>query len=169
MPKRTFLINLTSFTDGSLFELEATKHIAAVFLSTLAEFCKRYLVTYAPRGVSETGWHKLEVRVKHVGHRCRRIMIPPCFKLQMIVLLFDDQIGSYRLYLCAHGRYCIALAGVPDPESAKINGRTHTQRLAISVKHNIRATRLLRPPMHLFRCFRVLGCNASGIRLIKHE
>ena len=65
VPKNTFLVDLTSFTGGSLFELESANHIAATFLRILDEFRQRYLVTYTPQGVSETGWHNLVVRVKH--------------------------------------------------------------------------------------------------------
>ena len=71
VPKNTFLVDLTSFTGGSLFELESTKHIADVFLSILDEFRQRYMVTYTPQGVSESGWHKLEVRVKHRSAKVR--------------------------------------------------------------------------------------------------
>jgi len=47
VPKKAFLIDFTSFTGGSLFKLEATKHIAPVFLRIFDEFGKRCLVTHA--------------------------------------------------------------------------------------------------------------------------
>lgn len=63
-PKTTFLRDLTRFTGGSIFEVESTSDLAAVFLGILGEFRQRYLVTYSPGGVSNSGWHRLEVRVK---------------------------------------------------------------------------------------------------------
>jgi VWFA-related protein len=64
LPNMTFLRDLTGLTGGSLFELESTKNLGAVFLGILEEFRHRYLVTYEPSGVSKEGWHRLEVRVK---------------------------------------------------------------------------------------------------------
>ena len=60
----SFLRELTDFTGGSLIGVESTRDLTAVFLGILEEFRQRYLLTYRPRGVSESGWHKLEVRVK---------------------------------------------------------------------------------------------------------
>jgi VWFA-related protein len=62
--KATFLRDLSALTGGSLFELESTKNLSAVFLGILDEFRHRYLVSYSPRGVSKEGWHRLEVHVK---------------------------------------------------------------------------------------------------------
>jgi len=44
---------------------ESTSHLPALFLSILEEFRQRYLVSYTPQGVSESGWHKVDVRVKN--------------------------------------------------------------------------------------------------------
>jgi Ca-activated chloride channel homolog len=59
-----FLEELTSLTGGRLFEVERTQNLDAIFLAVLEEFRHRYLVSYTPRGVSRTGWHPLEVRLK---------------------------------------------------------------------------------------------------------
>ena len=59
-----FLEELTSLTGGRLFEVGRTQNLDAIFLGVLEEFRHRYLVSYTPRGVSRTGWHQLEVRVK---------------------------------------------------------------------------------------------------------
>jgi Ca-activated chloride channel homolog len=64
LPRKTFLRNLAEITNGTLFEIGSSGNLATVFLHILDEFRQRYLVTYMPRGVSEGGWHKLEVRVK---------------------------------------------------------------------------------------------------------
>src|SRR5262245_42684146 len=59
-----FLEELTSLTGGRLFEVERTQNLDATFLGVLEEFRHRYLVSYTPRGVSRTGWHQVDVRVK---------------------------------------------------------------------------------------------------------
>jgi VWFA-related protein len=59
-----FLKDLGELTGGSLFEIESTKDLSQTFLRILAEFRQRYLLSFSPRGVSPTGWHRLEVRVK---------------------------------------------------------------------------------------------------------
>ena len=61
---KSFLRQLTKLTGGSLFPVESTRDLAATFLGILDEFRQRYLLTFRPRGVSESGWHKLDVRVK---------------------------------------------------------------------------------------------------------
>jgi VWFA-related protein len=61
-----FLDDLSSWTGGSVFKVESTKSLSAVFLSILEEFRHRYLVSYTPQGVAANGWHTLDVRVK--GH-----------------------------------------------------------------------------------------------------
>lgn len=64
LPKVTFLRDFCRLTGGSLFEVESTRNLEAVFLRILEEFRHRYLVCYVPQGVARTGWHALEVRVK---------------------------------------------------------------------------------------------------------
>ena len=65
LPEKTFLRDLAKLTGGLPFEVKSTSDLAATFLSILDEFRQRYLITYTPRGVSESGWHKLEVRMKN--------------------------------------------------------------------------------------------------------
>ena len=65
LQNRTFLRDLSKFTGGTLLKVESTKNLSAVFLSILEEFRQRYLLTYSPRRVSSSGWHRLVVRVKH--------------------------------------------------------------------------------------------------------
>jgi VWFA-related protein len=60
----TFLKELGELTGGSVFEIESTKDLSQTFLRILDEFRQRYLLSYSPQGVSPTGWHRLEVRVK---------------------------------------------------------------------------------------------------------
>jgi VWFA-related protein len=70
-PKESFLSDLAELTAGSLFEVEFTENLPAVFLRILNEFRRRYLVTYIPKGVSEDGWHRLEIRVKNRSAKIR--------------------------------------------------------------------------------------------------
>ncbi len=71
LPNKSFLNHLTELTAGSLLEVESIENLPAAFLHILDEFRQRYLVTYIPRGVPESGWHKLEVRVKHRSAKAR--------------------------------------------------------------------------------------------------
>ncbi len=59
-----FLKELGEVTGGSMFEIESTKDLSQTFLRILDEFRQRYLLSYTPRGVATTGWHRLDVRVK---------------------------------------------------------------------------------------------------------
>jgi len=60
----TFLKHLGELTGGAVFEIESTKDLSRTFLRILEEFRQRYLLSFSPRGVPQTGWHRLEVRVK---------------------------------------------------------------------------------------------------------
>jgi hypothetical protein len=42
----------------------SNKDLHATFAETLAEFRDRYVLSYTPTGVSTTGWHRLEVKLK---------------------------------------------------------------------------------------------------------
>jgi VWFA-related protein len=59
-----FLRGLTKFAGGSSIIVENSKNLGDAFRQILEEFRKRYLITYIPRGVSESGWHELKVQVK---------------------------------------------------------------------------------------------------------
>jgi VWFA-related protein len=59
-----FLKELGELTGGSVIEIESTKDLSQTFLRILDEFRQRYLLSFTPRGVPATGWHRLEVRVK---------------------------------------------------------------------------------------------------------
>ena len=60
----TFLKHLGELTGGAVLEIESTTDLSQTFLRILEEFRQRYLLSFSPRGVSPTGWHRLEVRVK---------------------------------------------------------------------------------------------------------
>jgi VWFA-related protein len=60
-----FLRELSALTGGTLYKIESTRDLRAMFLGILEEFRHRYLVSYTPRGVARDGWHRLDVRVKN--------------------------------------------------------------------------------------------------------
>jgi len=62
--KPEFFRELTSATGGRFYEIEKTSGLDGIFLQVLDEFRHRYLVSYTPRGVEPTGWHRLTVAVK---------------------------------------------------------------------------------------------------------
>lgn len=63
-----FLDNLTDETGGRVLFANANSDLRATFTKTLAEFRERYVLSYVPTGVSPTGWHRLEVKLKrHSG------------------------------------------------------------------------------------------------------
>jgi Ca-activated chloride channel homolog len=61
-----FLRDLTALTGGRLLDSDEGD-LRAPFLRILEEFRQRYVLTYAPRGVTSGGFHKLDVRVKRRG------------------------------------------------------------------------------------------------------
>jgi VWFA-related protein len=60
----TFLRELGKLTGGAVLEIESTRDLSQTFLRILDEFRQRYILSFSPRGVSQTGWHRLGVRVK---------------------------------------------------------------------------------------------------------
>lgn len=60
-----FLRDLTGATGGSVFEVESTRNLDATFVKLLEEFRQRYVIAYSPKGVANSGWHRLEVRVRN--------------------------------------------------------------------------------------------------------
>ena len=64
LQNNAFLRDLCKATGGSMLEVESTRDLDRVFLGILEEFRRRYLLTYIPKGVSNTGWHTLKVSVR---------------------------------------------------------------------------------------------------------
>ncbi len=56
-------------TGGSVFVAEDIGRLRAVFSQVISEFRSRYLLTYAPTGVEQGGWHELDVRVRGRGRK----------------------------------------------------------------------------------------------------
>ena len=59
-----FLESLTEETGGRILFAGSNSDLRATFTKTLAEFHDRYVLSYTPTGVSATGWHRLEVKLK---------------------------------------------------------------------------------------------------------
>jgi VWFA-related protein len=58
------LASLADATGGRLISVDTTTALRGTFLQILDEFRHRYVLGFTPRGVSRTGWHALEVRLK---------------------------------------------------------------------------------------------------------
>jgi VWFA-related protein len=63
--KKSLLKDLAESTGGSQFFLGSSLSLSSIFLKILEDFRQHYLVTYIPQGVSESGWHKLEVLIRN--------------------------------------------------------------------------------------------------------
>jgi VWFA-related protein len=59
-----FLEELTQESGGRVLFATANEDLRATFTQTLAEFRDRYVLSYTPAGVSPTGWHRLDVKLK---------------------------------------------------------------------------------------------------------
>ncbi len=59
-----FLDNLTEESGGRVIFATSSSDLRDTFTRALAEFRDRYVLSYSPSGVSSTGWHRLEVKLK---------------------------------------------------------------------------------------------------------
>ena len=59
-----FVSSLSEQTGGQSLEISSTMDLQKAFVGILDEFRRRYVLSFTPRGVSATGWHRLQVRVK---------------------------------------------------------------------------------------------------------
>lgn len=62
-----FLKDLATATGGRAIALGSAKNLQAEFLRILTEFRSRYVLSFSPKGVSDTGYHQLTVRSKKRG------------------------------------------------------------------------------------------------------
>jgi VWFA-related protein len=58
------LKDLADATGGKVIEIESSAQMAAEFTRILTDFRSRYVLTYAPAGVTPGGYHRLDVRVR---------------------------------------------------------------------------------------------------------
>ncbi len=59
-----FLRDVSADTGGRAVEIASPTDLQNTFVSILDEFRQRYVLSFTPRGVSNSGWHRLQVRVK---------------------------------------------------------------------------------------------------------
>jgi VWFA-related protein len=62
--RNTFVADLAAATGGRVMYADADIDLRSTFAQTLDEFRNRYVLSYTPTGVSATGWHRVEVRLK---------------------------------------------------------------------------------------------------------
>jgi VWFA-related protein len=58
------LEELAGLSGGRSLAIPSTSDLTSTFVAILEEFRRRYLLSYSPGGVSNDGWHRLQVRVK---------------------------------------------------------------------------------------------------------
>lgn len=63
----SLLERLTRATGGSLLRVASTANLADVFKQILQAFRSRYVLAYTPTGVTQGGYHRLDVRVRRHG------------------------------------------------------------------------------------------------------
>ena len=59
-----FVKGLVDQTGGQSLEIPSAIDLQKTFAGIVDEFRRRYVLSFTPRGVSATGWHRLQVRVK---------------------------------------------------------------------------------------------------------
>jgi Ca-activated chloride channel family protein len=62
--RSAFLPVMTHETGGELLWVSLTNDLRKAFLDVVSRFNRRYLLSYTPTGVAESGWHPIEVTVK---------------------------------------------------------------------------------------------------------
>ena len=63
-PENPFLREVTRASGGRVWTARSEKELRARFLDVLDDIRSRYVLSYAPEGVADSGWHALEVRLK---------------------------------------------------------------------------------------------------------
>jgi Ca-activated chloride channel homolog len=66
------LKDVVDVSGGRMIDASRSEDIAAAFATILREFRQRYLITFAPSGVTAAGWHRLDIRVRGANVRFRR-------------------------------------------------------------------------------------------------
>ena len=64
-----FIERLADQTGGDVLYADTSKDLTQRFVGIVREFKNRYLLTYTPQGVPESGWHPIEVTVGRRGVR----------------------------------------------------------------------------------------------------
>ncbi len=61
---RSFLADAADTTGGRVLEAKDPSRLRETFTAIIEEFKARYLLSYVPDGVSRTGWHTVQVRLR---------------------------------------------------------------------------------------------------------
>jgi len=61
------LKSITDATGGHILQVKSSRELTAAFQKILDDFRNRYVLAYAPAGVSPDGYHTLDIRVKRPG------------------------------------------------------------------------------------------------------
>jgi VWFA-related protein len=64
MESDPLLKELAALTGGSMYVARGSSGLRETFTRIVTEFRSRYLLTYTPDGVTEAGWHPIEVKLK---------------------------------------------------------------------------------------------------------
>jgi VWFA-related protein len=62
-----FMKDLAAATGGRAIALESTRKVRTEFARILTEFRSRYVLSFSPTGVSDSGYHTVTVRSKRKG------------------------------------------------------------------------------------------------------
>ena len=71
-PFERLLDALAEETGGRVVYASDEAALARTFLDVLKEFRQRYVLSYSPSGVSSTGWHTIEVKLRGKSGACGR-------------------------------------------------------------------------------------------------
>jgi hypothetical protein len=63
-----FLEDLAAETGGRFIAARSEQEVARGLQDAIGEFLSRYVLTYEPRGVNQSGWHGLDVSIKGKKH-----------------------------------------------------------------------------------------------------
>src|SRR6185437_9642470 len=58
------LKDVTDSTGGHTIEIESSRDLEAQFHKILDNFRSRYILTFVPTGVAESGFHRLKIHIK---------------------------------------------------------------------------------------------------------
>jgi VWFA-related protein len=57
------MIELATMTGGQVFVVQRADELRGAFSAVVSQFRSRYLLAYRPRGVENTGWHQIDLKL----------------------------------------------------------------------------------------------------------
>jgi VWFA-related protein len=61
--ERPAMMELAAATGGHVFVVQRADELRAAFAAVVSQFRSRYLLTYRPRGVDSSGWHRIDLEL----------------------------------------------------------------------------------------------------------